>query len=190
MSSLLKTFSLLLLSAILSGRSPKKPETETEKDLVIEEYKSCRELIGRNIEIIERNEIYVVGACAVIVVFTIDKGSNLLTLGAAWLPLVLARVGRTRYEALDSTIGIINNYIKIQERSYRSIGYSTYYEVHNPSHQLGKARLKVWTMLTRAMLIFALYKSYTVANPLKDICVSFPRVEFLCQPPEASKNPG
>ncbi|MDN3592403.1 hypothetical protein [Methylobacterium adhaesivum] len=180
--------SLLLLSAALARGARKKPETETEKDLVIEEYKSCRELIGRNIEIIERNEVYVIGACAVIIIFTIDKGNNLLTFCAAWLPLVLAYVGLRRYQALDSTIDLIDKYIEKQENTYKVIGYTSYYANRNPTHQLGKARLKVWTILIRAMIAFALYKSYAVINPLQDVCVAYPKIDFLCRPPDSAKD--
>lgn len=45
-------------------------ESESIDDkLLVEEYKSCRDLIGRNIDIIEKSEVYGVGATAAIAVF-------------------------------------------------------------------------------------------------------------------------
>jgi RNase P/RNase MRP subunit p29 len=41
-------------------------EDTIEDKLLIEEYKSCRELIGRNIDIIEKTEVYAVGAAGAI----------------------------------------------------------------------------------------------------------------------------
>jgi hypothetical protein len=164
------------------------PDTDTEKDLVIEEYKACRELIGRNIEIIERNEVYVVGACAVVMVFAIDKGENILTIIIPFLPLVLAIIGLKRYVALDATISRIDKYIKKQESKYKIIGYTHHYESSDPNPRLGNARRSVWHVLILATSVFALYKTYAVINPLKDVCGECPRLAFLCRAPESSKN--
>ena len=164
------------------------PVAGADKDLVIEEYRACRDLIGRNIEIIERNEVYVVGACAVVFVFSIDKGDNLLTLITAFLPLALALIGRKRYIALDETISTINKYLIIQETRYGAISYSSYYEGHKKRHNLGNACRSVWTILIWASLIFAAYKIYVALNPFKNFCTTHPRAAVICRPPEPTKS--
>jgi hypothetical protein len=47
--------------------------------LLVEEYKSCRELILKNIDIMEKNEIYVTGACAAIFVFSLQASDHVVS---------------------------------------------------------------------------------------------------------------
>ena len=107
-----------------------------EKELIVEEYKACRDLIGRNIEIVERNEVYIVGACAAIFAFSTEKGNSLLTFGAAWLPLVLAFIGKVRYDALHLTISKIDDYLRDRETHFKVISFSHFYLERLPEGRL------------------------------------------------------
>src|SRR5271170_2257343 len=66
---------------------------ELDEQLLVEEYKSCRELILKNIDIMEKNEVYATGACAAIFVFSLQTSDHLVSKITAWLPLLIAALG-------------------------------------------------------------------------------------------------
>src|SRR6266481_5258942 len=99
--------------------------------LLVEEYKSCRDLIAKNIDIIEKTEVYAVGASAAIIVFSLSATIRTVGVVSAWLPLVIAVLGFVRFLGLDDTIDKINNHLINLEGKYDSINWTTFYRQHN-----------------------------------------------------------
>ena len=77
---------------------------EINDQLLIEEYKSCRDLILKNIDIMEKNEIYATGACAAIFVFSLQTSDHLVSKITARVPLLIAALGWLRFYGLDDVI--------------------------------------------------------------------------------------
>jgi hypothetical protein len=53
--------------------------SDIDHALLIEEYKSCRELILKNIDIMEKTEIYAAGAAAAIFVFSLQSSDHVVS---------------------------------------------------------------------------------------------------------------
>ena len=58
-------------------------------DQLVEEYKACRELIAKNIDIIEKTEVYAVAASAALFVFSLSATVRTVAVVAAWIPLIV-----------------------------------------------------------------------------------------------------
>lgn len=148
----------LLLSAI-----PQKKQSEvilddeTVRNLIIEEYKNCRELIKINIEIIEKNEIYATGAAAAVAVFCISSTNKTVVQFSCWLPLIIAMLGAIRFYGVDIAIRQLNNYIVEIEGRYRQLGWTTSYRKQNRYKILKFTRLLYWLVLCSCSGAFALY---------------------------------
>ncbi|RVD58878.1 hypothetical protein EN866_19440 [Mesorhizobium sp. M2D.F.Ca.ET.223.01.1.1] len=153
-----------------------RAETEIERGLLIEEYKSCRELIGRNIDIIEKSEVYAIGACAAIFVFVLGVSDPLLYRIAAWLPLVVSILGLIRYIGIDSTIHKINDYLEKVEAEYTCIGWTTFYRAANTDKILKKSRYSFWGGLILVSLVGGALNQYVKpdAHPGKVDAVTMP----------------
>jgi hypothetical protein len=92
--------------------------------LLIEEYKSCRELIAKNIDIMEKTEIYAVGASAAIMLFSLSATVRTVGIVSAWLPAVIAFLGFARFIGIDDVIDKINDYIQTLETGNPSINWT------------------------------------------------------------------
>jgi hypothetical protein len=93
-------------------------------ELLIEEYKSCRELILKNIDIMERNEVYATGACAAIFVFSLQAGNYLVSIISVWLPPIIAFLGYLRFRGLDDVIDKINGYLIKVEAAHEPLNWT------------------------------------------------------------------
>lgn len=132
-------------------------EESTEHKLLVEEYKSCRELIAKNIDIIERTEVYAVGACAAIFVFSLSATVKGVAIASAWLPVVIAVLGLVRFWGLDDTIDKINSYFITIENRFETIKWTTYYREKNKKKLLKKTRYGFWFVLIVVSVVFGIY---------------------------------
>lgn len=125
--------------------------------LLIEEYKSCRELILKNIEIMEKNEIYAIGACAALFVFSLQTPDHLVSVVTGWLPLIIVILGWLRFFSLDYVIKRINGYLVEVERDNPPLRWTTYYRANNQPKVLKWARNLLWLALGATTLAGAIY---------------------------------
>jgi hypothetical protein len=133
--------------------------TDDEGKLLIEEYKSCRELIAKNIDIIEKTEVYAVGAWAAVFVFSLSSTVRAVAVASAWLPLVIAGLGFVRFYGLDDTIDKINNHFIALEKKFDSINWTTFYREQNKKKVLKKTRYGFWITLIILSVVFGSYMS-------------------------------
>lgn len=131
-----------------------KPLGET---LLVEEYKSCRDLIKTNIDIIEKSEVYAVGAAAAAAVYCLSSTTELVQKAACWLPLVIAIIGGLRFVGIDATISKINNYLVSIEKMYPEIGWTRSYRLQNEWKVLKLSRYSIWLILADCGMSFGLY---------------------------------
>lgn len=122
-------------------------EESVGQKLLIEEYKSCRDLIKTNIEIIEKSEVYAVGAVGAIVVFSISSSVEMVAKVSAWIPSIIAGLGLVRFYGVDSTIDKINSYLVTIETTYPEIQWTTFYRTHNKRKVLKGTRYAIWIVL-------------------------------------------
>jgi len=122
--------------------------------LVEEEYKLCRGLIVENIQIIEKTEVYAVGAAAATMAFCATQSGRLLVSLACWLPLIISLLGAVRFWGVDVTIGRINDYLERMEVAHPELGWTTFYRLSRP-RALKSSRLIFWAILIGVSLIFA-----------------------------------
>ncbi len=109
---------------------PATPSDDLAEKLGVEEYKSCRDLISKNIDIVEKTEVYAIGAAAASAAFCLTHLKDTVVRDAsAILPLAVSVVGLLRYVGVDRTISKINRYLRLVElRHKRHIGWSRYYK--------------------------------------------------------------
>jgi hypothetical protein len=74
--------------------------SNVEDTLLVEEYKSCRDLIKTNIEIIEKSEVYAVGAVGAIAVFSLSSSVPIVATVSAWIPLAGNRFDDRQHQQL------------------------------------------------------------------------------------------
>jgi hypothetical protein len=127
-----------------------------DNELLVEEYKYCRALILKDIDIMEKNEIYVTGACAVIFVFSLQAPDHIVSVVAAWLPPFIACLGWLRFSGLDGSIDEINGYLAKLEASHPALNWTTYY-LANDKRALRRTRQVLWAALTFFTLVGAAY---------------------------------
>ncbi|WP_311276826.1 hypothetical protein [Methylobacterium sp. WCS2018Hpa-22] len=125
-------------------------------EVEIEEYKSCRDLISRHIDMIEKNEIYVIGAVAASAVFALAAETKQVAIAAGFITILISLIGWARYHGLRSTIAVVDEYIKEKEGRSESLGFTQYYLKHK-SGALGKSRETVWYILLGFALFFAFF---------------------------------
>lgn len=128
-----------------------------EHGLLIEEYKACRNLIAKNIDIIEKTEVAAVAACAALFVFSLSSTVRTVAVASAWLPLVIASLGFLRFYALDDTIDKINSHFIELEKKYKSIHWTTFYREKNKKKVLKRTRYAIWIILMIVSLGFGIY---------------------------------
>lgn len=114
----------------------KLPDSEIsgyKEALIIEEYKSCRGLIIKNIEIMEKFEIYSVFAIAISLAFSISishkkyKFYDISTI----IPIFISVFGFIKYISLDKAIGIYNKYLINTEQQVVTIDLSSFFKNQN-----------------------------------------------------------
>lgn len=130
-----------------------------QNELLVEEYRSCRDLIAKNIDIIEKTEVYAVGASAAIFVFSLSSTTKTIAVASAWLPLVIALLGFLRFRGIDDTIDKINNYLMKIEKKVETINWTTFYRENNKKKELKKTRYAFWIVLMLVSLGFGGYMS-------------------------------
>lgn len=123
----------------------------------MEEYKACRDLIKTNIDIIEKSEVYAVGAAAAAAVYCLSSTTELVQKAACWLPLVIAIAGAARFIGIDSTISKINNHLVSIEKRYPEIGWTGSYRTQNKWKVLKLSRYAIWLILAGCGVGFGLY---------------------------------
>jgi hypothetical protein len=128
--------------------------------LVVEEYKSCRELIKLNIDIIEKSEIYAIGAVAATSVYCLTLTSELVQRAACCVPFFISIAGSFRFYGIDSTIEKINNYLEIVESKYLYIGWTKSYRAQNRKRTLKWSRYAIWIILVLYSILFGVYVFY------------------------------
>ncbi|WP_375411070.1 hypothetical protein [uncultured Bradyrhizobium sp.] len=138
-------------------------DESVEDRLLIEEYKSCRDLISKNIDIIEKTEVYAVGAAGATAVFSFSATQQIVATVSAWLPFVIALLGFVRFLGIDSTINKINTYLVALETKYPKLNWTTFYRASNKSKTLKKTRYGFWIVL--GLLGFAFGIFMTMKGP-------------------------
>jgi hypothetical protein len=114
--------------------------------LQIEEYEFCRQLIIENISVIEKTEIYAVGAVAATIAFSASQSNPLLAFLSSLLPLIISIIGFTRFFGMDKTIGRINSYLITLEEKQPNIKWTEYYR-HSKPRALKLSRWWIWGIL-------------------------------------------
>jgi hypothetical protein len=74
------------ISATGASSSSSVAKKELADGLLVEEYKSCRDLLKTNIDIMEKSEIFVVGAAAASAAFCLSSKNETVVLLSSWLP--------------------------------------------------------------------------------------------------------
>jgi len=128
-----------------------------EGSLVIEEYKSCRELLSKNIDIIEKTEVYAVGAAAAASAFCLSSTVDAVARFSCWLPLAISVLGLVRFVGIDATIGKINNYLVSIETKYPVISWTQSYRQQNTIKVLKGSRYIIWVVLILCSIAFGIY---------------------------------
>lgn len=117
---------------------------ELNKDLIIAEYSACRDILSKNIDIMEKFEIYSVGAIAASMVFLlnlcfedinfIEQLKNHPDIRRIFLiPFVISLFGLMKFYSLDSVIGVYNDYLEKLECTYGVLGLTTHFRKWNKS---------------------------------------------------------
>lgn len=181
----------------------------TESGLVVAEYNACRQMIVKNIEIMEKLETFSVGASAAAAAFSIalikadisDVSRSCLgtyatnaifnttpihapslsafVLGSAILPIIIVLFGFTRFWALDKTIGTYNRYIIGIERRHPDINLTSHYRRSRDSDM----ELPKLTLMETRYLLWCLlaivYISYCLFV-FSIPCVAISAVALVC----------
>ncbi|MGP9810078.1 hypothetical protein ACTZWT_01050 [Rhodopseudomonas sp. NSM] len=117
--------------------------------LLLEEYKSCRQLLADDIKWMDQLEIYTVGAVAAVYVFMFTLKANEFTTWVALVPPTICMAAALRTVAIDRTIRVINDYLENIEKLHPEIGYTTFYR-KTRSPTMRHSRQYVWTLLIAA----------------------------------------
>jgi hypothetical protein len=129
---------------------------DINNELLVEEYKYCRALILKDIDIIEKNEVYVTGACAAIFVFSLQAPDHIVSVIAAWLTVGIACLGCLRFRGLNGSIDEINGYLAELEASRPPLHWTRYY-LANDKKALRRTRQELWAALIIATFVGAVY---------------------------------
>jgi hypothetical protein len=116
-------------------------------------------LIGRNIEIIERSEVYAIGATSAIAVFCLSLSASQITVArtACWMTLIIPILGLVRFIGIDDTIDKINNYLVELEGKHPSIWWTAFYMTQNKCKILKKSRYAIWGVLIVFSIVFIVF---------------------------------
>jgi hypothetical protein len=119
---------------------------DEKEQLILEEYKSCRQQIIENIRWMDQLEIYSVGAVAAVYVFIFTQTKPILIELLSFIPPFIVLAGALRTAAIDRTIGVLNNYIVEVEKKNPEIGFTRFYRQHR-SWVMKSSRYTVWGVL-------------------------------------------
>ncbi len=140
-----------------------------------ESYKDCRSLLQKNIDIMERNETYVVGSIAAVISFGIGQPERSVFVGQALLVPVLATLGALRWWGLRHVIQLSDAYSRELEKNLPVTGWATYYEAHRRGW-LGLSRNMVWAILLAGAIAYPAFcltrESTLVSKPRPTTSVS------------------
>jgi hypothetical protein len=131
--------------------------SDVKDGLLIEEYKSCRELILKNIDIMEKNEVYATRACAALFVFSLQSADHIVSVATAWLPVIITVLGFLRFYGLDDVIDKINGHLVELETKHPPQNWTKYYRANNSSKVLKRTRQDFWLALFATTLAGAIY---------------------------------
>lgn len=119
---------------------------KSEEALRTEEYKVCKQQILENIKAMDQLEIYSVGAIAGVFVFALSQSDKNIVVLAVMLACLIALLGFLRFWALDSTIGVLNDYVQGLEKQIEKIGWTTFYREKRTTF-MSWSRWIVWCVL-------------------------------------------
>lgn len=143
--------------------------SETLEDkLLVEEYKACRDLIAKNIDIIETAEVYAVGAAGASAAFAIASASSLVAWCCSFLPAIITLLGWRRWQGIDVTIGKLNDYLITVEKRFRSLGWTSYYRDNNEKRELKHSRESFWRILAGFSAATVFIVSWAKLSPHPD----------------------
>ena len=137
-----------------------------EEDLLLEEFKACKQHIIENIKWMDQLEIYTVGAVAVVYVFIFAQTKPLLIEALSLIRPFIALAGALRTVAIDRTIGILNDYLLRVESCHKSIQFTSFYRT-NRSFVMRSSRYAVWGVLLMITFGFEILIFYVGAFWLK-----------------------
>lgn len=123
-------------------------------DLASEEYQSCRNLFLENVRAIERNEIYCIGASAVVIVFALAQQALATALPAAFVPLFVNILGRMRFIGFGIIASTLNDYLQKLEEADASIGWVSFQRGQQAGGPLQRSRFLLWRMLIGLSAVF------------------------------------
>ncbi|MEA2974589.1 MAG: hypothetical protein QOF19_109 [Alphaproteobacteria bacterium] len=122
--------------------------------LLLEEYKNCKQQILEDIKWMDQLEVYVVGAVATVYVFVFAQKEPTLAKLISIIPLFVVCAGALRTAALDSTIGVLNDYLVKIEKQHTDVGYTQFYRLSR-SPTMKTSRYIVWGTLLFLSISFA-----------------------------------
>jgi hypothetical protein len=131
-----------------------------EEQLLVEEYKSCRELILKNIDIIEKTAIYAIGACAAIGVYSLQASDRVVADITILLAPIVAILGWLHFAAMDEIISKINGHLMETEEKHPALNWTHYYRANNRPKKLKNLRHAFWLTLLAASIIGAAYVNF------------------------------
>ena len=123
-------------------------------DLILENYKDCRSLLQKNIDIMERNETYVIGAIAAVITFGLGQQEKTVFFAQASLVPLLAALGASRWLGLRHVIHIGDSYSRQLEEKLPVTGWATYYSAHRLGI-LGRSREAVWALVVILSILWS-----------------------------------
>lgn len=124
-----------------SSKGPQEREESKElrEQLIVAEYNQCRSALLKNIELMDRSEVFYLTAAAAATAYflTNDKIASgktipIIELLVGLFPLYILLFGLFRFLALDRTVKIYNDYLqKIEDKHKNSIGLTTFFRKKN-----------------------------------------------------------
>jgi len=132
-------------------------------DLSQSEFEALRASIAENIKTMDQNEVYLIfGIASIYFLVALDKDTGDITVKfSLWISFFLVVLAFLRYRALDSIIGITNDYLKKLEEYNPSIGWTSFYrDPDNRSILMPGSRYVFWTVLGLLTGMMALYVQF------------------------------
>lgn len=146
---------------------PQSPP-DVEMQLIIEEYKSTRSILGKNIDIMERTEILSIGAVGSAIAFSISQKGSGLFIYSAIIPLFVTILGYMRFIALDQTIAIYNAYLLQYECCYRRLGLTKFFQ--DSRDRIKGDNLWGWSLLSSRIFTLGVLTASAVFYLIANLC--------------------
>ena len=110
-------------SAGTAGTGP----TELQEQLIVAEYNQCRSALLKNIELMDRSEVFYLTAAGAAAAYYLAKfritpghSATFIETNVAFFPLYILVFGLLRFFALDNVVRIYNNYLKNIEEKHKN----------------------------------------------------------------------